>query len=275
MGLTEGVRTWWLRESEMAQHRYGTDFRGCGRGSGTDCRQWRILLRNLPTDIMVLKVTKQNHLEPFQSVLCGAPADSISASVTMSLDVVKTRLMTRMLFDFGVLRVRDHETCDSDVETRLVLNHLCKVNRPNLVCISEPYTTFDVILAPLTLCVGSYGLISSRRIRCTLELGYLLETLTLSWWSEKKGGLPLRPNESMKLMDLSNDLSMVHLPTKEISCRTLAKVQTDHHFPLLVEMKNAPFRRKPNFKFHDMWTLHPNSKRKAYGGVLCCGLGGM
>ncbi|KAL2344453.1 hypothetical protein Fmac_005738 [Flemingia macrophylla] len=49
-----------------------------------------MILRNLPADVMVLKVTKHNHLKPFQSVLCGAPADIISASVTMSLDNAKT-----------------------------------------------------------------------------------------------------------------------------------------------------------------------------------------
>ncbi|KAL2322452.1 hypothetical protein Fmac_026831 [Flemingia macrophylla] len=72
------------------------------------------VLRNIPVNVMVLKVTKQNHLEPFQSVLCEALADAISASVTMLLDDVKTRFMTRMLFNFGVLRVRDRETCDSE-----------------------------------------------------------------------------------------------------------------------------------------------------------------
>ncbi|KAL2334386.1 hypothetical protein Fmac_015599 [Flemingia macrophylla] len=73
-----------------------------------------MVLHNLPVDVMVLRVTKQSHLEPFQSILCGAPAGAISAFVTMSLDVVKTQLMTHMLFGFGVLRLRNREACESE-----------------------------------------------------------------------------------------------------------------------------------------------------------------
>uniref|UniRef100_A0A0V0HZZ9 Putative ovule protein n=1 Tax=Solanum chacoense TaxID=4108 RepID=A0A0V0HZZ9_SOLCH len=65
------------------------------------------LLRNFPAGALSYSLfdylkakAKREHLESFQSVCCGALADVTSASLTVLLDVVKTRSMTQ--FDFEV-----------------------------------------------------------------------------------------------------------------------------------------------------------------------------
>ncbi|WMV26738.1 hypothetical protein MTR67_020123 [Solanum verrucosum] len=69
--------------------------------SGAKGRSWQVLMIILEKDrILGLRKTKREHLEPFQSVCCGALADATSASLTVLLDVVKTRSMTQ--FDFEV-----------------------------------------------------------------------------------------------------------------------------------------------------------------------------
>ncbi|CAA6667635.1 unnamed protein product [Spirodela intermedia] len=142
------------------------------------------LLRNLPAGIMsyssfeylksfVLSRTGKANLEPVQSVVCGALAGAISASLTTPLDVVKTRLMTQI---HGEARNRISDT---------VRQILVEEGWPGLFRGMGPrvlhsacfaalgYFAFET--ARLTLCIGMYSIRNRWKVlRILFKLGWCL-----------------------------------------------------------------------------------------------------